>query len=247
MYYLLNYNFRVRGAWPVAMVSENRKKVVVDGPICHSSRIEGWILKDLSNDKRLSLSSADVSTKPLKINISGFVFNSSILWDPERWGRPTSLPDTSQILWTAFTVQGMVPLHALVGWMVPTYKIGFNQVFTRSDPGKREQDKGHTCRLLQNHGEKKLGKVIVPDKWKEGASNTTESGGRKINENKLLSKKNRSLCYVWEASTGYKALQAEQCMMIVNANHNLVVIASSIDVEVAECLLMTTRLQWANL
>ncbi|PWZ26244.1 Cysteine-rich PDZ-binding protein [Zea mays] len=40
-------------------------------------------------------------------------------------------------------------------------------------------------------GEKKLGKVIVPDKWKEGASNTNESGGRKINENKLLSKKNR--------------------------------------------------------
>lgn len=41
-------------------------------------------------------------------------------------------------------------------------------------------------------GEKKLGKVIVPDKWKDGASNTTEGGGRKINENKLLSKKNRS-------------------------------------------------------
>ncbi|XP_057963363.1 uncharacterized protein LOC131154550 isoform X2 [Malania oleifera] len=39
--------------------------------------------------------------------------------------------------------------------------------------------------------EKKLTKVIVPDKWKEGASNTNESGGRKINENKLLSKKNR--------------------------------------------------------
>ncbi|GAB2231536.1 hypothetical protein Droror1_Dr00010544 [Drosera rotundifolia] len=40
-------------------------------------------------------------------------------------------------------------------------------------------------------GEKKLGKVIVPDKWKEGASNTMESGGRKVNENKLLSKKHR--------------------------------------------------------
>ncbi|WJX24495.1 hypothetical protein P8452_13595 [Trifolium repens] len=37
---------------------------------------------------------------------------------------------------------------------------------------------------------KKLLKVIVPDKWKEGASNTIEGGGRKINENKLLSKKN---------------------------------------------------------
>ncbi|BAT94017.1 hypothetical protein VIGAN_08058300 [Vigna angularis var. angularis] len=41
--------------------------------------------------------------------------------------------------------------------------------------------------------EKKLTKVIVPDKWKEGASNTTEGGGRKINENKLLSKKNSKL------------------------------------------------------
>lgn len=40
-------------------------------------------------------------------------------------------------------------------------------------------------------GEKKLSKVIVPDKWKEGAHNTTEGGGRKLNENKLLSKKNR--------------------------------------------------------
>ncbi|XP_059292874.1 uncharacterized protein LOC132623455 [Lycium barbarum] len=39
--------------------------------------------------------------------------------------------------------------------------------------------------------EKKLSKVIVPDKWKAGASNTTEGGGRKINENKLLSKKKR--------------------------------------------------------
>eukprot|EP00850_Spirogloea_muscicola_P009231 SM000051S17591 [mRNA] locus=s51:538190:538540:- [translate_table: standard] len=40
-------------------------------------------------------------------------------------------------------------------------------------------------------GEKKLSKVIVPDKWKEGASNTKEAGGRKINENKLLSSKKR--------------------------------------------------------
>ncbi|GAB2216498.1 hypothetical protein Drorol1_Dr00024272 [Drosera rotundifolia] len=39
--------------------------------------------------------------------------------------------------------------------------------------------------------EKNLGKVIVLDKWKEGVSNTTESGGRKVNENKLLSKKHR--------------------------------------------------------
>ena len=33
--------------------------------------------------------------------------------------------------------------------------------------------------------------VICPDKWKEGATNTIESGGRKLNENKLLTKKKR--------------------------------------------------------
>ncbi|CAL9165752.1 unnamed protein product [Musa hybrid cultivar] len=84
------------GTWPVAMVSTNRKRVVVDGPVCRASRVEGWILKDSSNDKRLLPTGTDMNPKPPKINISGFAFNSSILWDPERWGRPTSLPDTSQ-------------------------------------------------------------------------------------------------------------------------------------------------------
>lgn len=32
-------------------------------------------------------------------------------------------------------------------------------------------------------------RVAAPDKWKEGAQNTIESGGRKIKENKILSKK----------------------------------------------------------
>ncbi|XP_032266941.1 cysteine-rich PDZ-binding protein isoform X4 [Phoca vitulina] len=42
--------------------------------------------------------------------------------------------------------------------------------------------------------EKKLGTVITPDTWKDGARNTTESGGRKLNENKALtSKKAREL------------------------------------------------------
>ena len=37
--------------------------------------------------------------------------------------------------------------------------------------------------------EKKLARVICPDKWKDGARNTLESGGRMLNENKMLSKK----------------------------------------------------------
>ncbi|KAL7677660.1 hypothetical protein ACOME3_003900 [Neoechinorhynchus agilis] len=36
---------------------------------------------------------------------------------------------------------------------------------------------------------KKLGKVITPDPWKLGARNTTESGGRIIGENKLVTQR----------------------------------------------------------
>ncbi|GAX74001.1 hypothetical protein CEUSTIGMA_g1451.t1 [Chlamydomonas eustigma] len=41
--------------------------------------------------------------------------------------------------------------------------------------------------------EKKLAKNApsAPDPWKAGASNTMAGGGRKINENKMLSKKDR--------------------------------------------------------
>jgi hypothetical protein len=39
--------------------------------------------------------------------------------------------------------------------------------------------------------QKKLTRVITPDPWKDGARNTTESGGRKIGENKLLTKTKR--------------------------------------------------------
>ncbi|CAH8641842.1 unnamed protein product [Schistosoma guineensis] len=51
-------------------------------------------------------------------------------------------------------------------------------------------------RVLRNKfrltGERKLGKVITPDPWKAGARNTVSGGGRKLNENKLLtSSKNR--------------------------------------------------------
>jgi hypothetical protein len=40
--------------------------------------------------------------------------------------------------------------------------------------------------------QKKLATVIVPDVWKSGARNTIESGGRKVNENTIISKKERN-------------------------------------------------------
>ena len=47
------------------------------------------------------------------------------------------------------------------------------------------------ARLIFNEGQKKLTRVITPDPWKDGARNTAESGGRKVNENKLLTKNKR--------------------------------------------------------
>ncbi|XP_074898963.1 cysteine-rich PDZ-binding protein isoform X1 [Buteo buteo] len=46
-----------------------------------------------------------------------------------------------------------------------------------------------SCNGRRAVGEKKLGTVITPDTWKDGARNTTESGGRKLNENKALTSK----------------------------------------------------------
>ncbi|KAG1339136.1 Glycosyltransferase [Cocos nucifera] len=87
----------VFGTWPVAMVSANRKRVVVDGPSCNSSKVVGWPVGNLNYEGTSTApASLGMASKPARINISGFAFNSSVLWDPERWGRPTSMPDTSQ-------------------------------------------------------------------------------------------------------------------------------------------------------
>ncbi|XP_038904539.1 beta-1,4-xylosyltransferase IRX9 isoform X2 [Benincasa hispida] len=76
----------VFGTWPMALVTANKKKVVIEGPVCDSSQVIGWHLKKMANQ---------TLPKP-QIHISSFAFNSSILWDPERWGRTSSVQDTSQ-------------------------------------------------------------------------------------------------------------------------------------------------------
>ncbi|KAE8717337.1 putative beta-1,4-xylosyltransferase IRX9 [Hibiscus syriacus] len=78
----------VFGTWPMALLSANKRKVVIEGPVCDSSQVIGWHLRKMNNH-------TDDDTKP-PIHISSFAFNSSILWDPERWGRPTSGQGTSQ-------------------------------------------------------------------------------------------------------------------------------------------------------
>ncbi|KAJ1297636.1 hypothetical protein BS78_01G392200 [Paspalum vaginatum] len=80
------------GAWPVATMSRDERKVVVQGPACSSSAVTGWFSRDLSSN-----GTAASTARPREVDVHGFAFNSSVLWDPERWGRyPTSEPDKSQ-------------------------------------------------------------------------------------------------------------------------------------------------------
>lgn len=80
-------DIEVFGTWPVALLAATRKKVIIEGPVCDSSQVIGWHLRNVNNES--------VSPTP-PIHVSSFAFNSSILWDPERWGRTSSVQDTSQ-------------------------------------------------------------------------------------------------------------------------------------------------------
>jgi len=106
MFFLTFQMRRAFGTWPVATMSAAEKKVVVEGPLCSASKVVGWFSRDFNDGTTRSVTynmEADLNpagaagTRAHTIDVSGFAFNSSILWDPERWGRPTSLPDTSQV------------------------------------------------------------------------------------------------------------------------------------------------------
>ncbi|KAK8600263.1 hypothetical protein V6N12_050119 [Hibiscus sabdariffa] len=86
----------VFGTWSMALLSTNKRKVVIQGPVCDSSQVIGWHLRKMNNQIDADTDTdTDAETKP-PIHISSFAFNSSILWDPERWGRPTSGQGSSQ-------------------------------------------------------------------------------------------------------------------------------------------------------
>ncbi|XP_057973389.1 probable beta-1,4-xylosyltransferase IRX9H isoform X2 [Malania oleifera] len=69
------------GIWPVAMLAKSKNKAILEGPVCNGSRVIGWHTNEKS--KRL---------RRFHVDMSGFAFNSTILWDPKRWKRPTSNP-----------------------------------------------------------------------------------------------------------------------------------------------------------
>ncbi|XP_009398588.2 probable beta-1,4-xylosyltransferase IRX9H [Musa acuminata AAA Group] len=67
------------GVWPVAMLSQGKNKAILEGPVCNGSQVIGWHTNEKS--KRL---------RRFHVDMSGFAFNSTILWDHKRWHRPNS-------------------------------------------------------------------------------------------------------------------------------------------------------------
>ncbi|XP_021721183.1 probable beta-1,4-xylosyltransferase IRX9H [Chenopodium quinoa] len=65
------------GTWPVAMLAQSKNKAILEGPVCSGSKVIGWH----TNEKSKAL-------RRFHVDMSGFAFNSTILWDPTRWRRP---------------------------------------------------------------------------------------------------------------------------------------------------------------
>jgi len=66
------------GTWPLAIHVGARYRVVLEGPLCRGSQVTGWH----TNQRR-------GVPRRFPIGFSGFAFNSTILWDPQRWNSPT--------------------------------------------------------------------------------------------------------------------------------------------------------------
>lgn len=69
------------GTWPVAMLTAGKSKAILEGPVCDGHTVVGWHTNEKS--KRL---------RRFHVDMSGFAFNSTILWDSQRWRRPTLEP-----------------------------------------------------------------------------------------------------------------------------------------------------------
>jgi galactosylgalactosylxylosylprotein 3-beta-glucuronosyltransferase 1 len=74
--------FRRRfGTWLVGMLAHSKSRTVLEGPVCDGEKVIGWHTNEKS--KRL---------RRFHVDMSGFAFNSTILWDPDRWHRPSLDP-----------------------------------------------------------------------------------------------------------------------------------------------------------
>jgi putative beta-1,4-xylosyltransferase IRX9 len=94
---------RTLGAWPVATVWEQERRVAIQGPLCSSSggaaASAAWFSSSSSGAGGGFIRFTTRPTPPLTSDdsVHGFAFASDLLWDPARWDRfPTTEPDQSQ-------------------------------------------------------------------------------------------------------------------------------------------------------
>ncbi|CAL9780596.1 unnamed protein product [Musa acuminata subsp. burmannicoides] len=72
--------YRRFGTWPVAMLAQSKNKVILQGPVCNGRKVIGWHTNRKGNNHRR-----------FHVDISGFAFNSSVLWNPRRWMYPKDI------------------------------------------------------------------------------------------------------------------------------------------------------------
>ncbi|KAI4321463.1 hypothetical protein MLD38_034838 [Melastoma candidum] len=63
------------GTWPVAMLAQSKNKAILEGPVCNGTQVIGWNTNEKS--KRL---------RRFHVDMSGFAFNSTILWNQTKPG-----------------------------------------------------------------------------------------------------------------------------------------------------------------
>ncbi|KAJ4808852.1 Glycosyltransferase [Rhynchospora pubera] len=86
------------GVWPVATVGLNRRKVIIEGPICQESKMVGWFSKDVSSRANQAIASLqDIRSNPTKINVFGIAFDTTILWDPSSSSRTKTTTNTTKV------------------------------------------------------------------------------------------------------------------------------------------------------
>ncbi|KAG2647822.1 hypothetical protein PVAP13_2KG058201 [Panicum virgatum] len=94
---------RTLGAWPVATVWEQERRVAIQGPLCSSggAAASGWFSAPTTTSSDAGGGSR-FTTRPTPSltsddSVHSFAFASNLLWDPARWDRfPTTEPDQSQ-------------------------------------------------------------------------------------------------------------------------------------------------------
>jgi putative beta-1,4-xylosyltransferase IRX9 len=113
----LNGKFcRKVGTWPVAMLAPGKNKAILEGPVCDGDRVIGWH----TNEKSKML-------RRFHVDMSGFAFNSTLLWDPKRrchvaWNAIRQLdtvPEGFQVFFFLFLlkliIRGDTMLFSLMG------------------------------------------------------------------------------------------------------------------------------------